>query len=581
MMTAKHLFYALCLFSMFLLSGCEPAGEPATGDTLSEAAATADVAPDEPTDKQQIVARAGAPLFDGMGEHHHPITTSDPWAQAYFDQGLIIDFAFNHAESVRSFKAAQTLDNQCAMCFWGEALALGPNINVTSNGKAVMSDESRTAAFAAIQKAVALKDQASQQEQDYIDALATRYSGDLDSPREPLDMAYADAMRELHQRYPDDDDAAALFAEALMTTMPWDYWLNPEQPKPHTEEVITALETVLERSPKHPLALHLYIHAIEASSDPGRAEQAADTLADLVPGAGHLVHMPAHIYWRVGRYHDASEANVRAADVDEAYIAQCNAQGFYPALYYPHNIHFLWAASSMEGRSAMALDAARRVAANVRLEVIEEFPMVEFFHTIPLLALTQFGRWDEILQEPQPAEKLDFSNAIWHYTRATAFAHKGDIEAARAEHSALVPLRESTQVHFLDKVDYPASQLLLIADELVQGEIALAGNDGATAVEHFRAAVAAQDALPYTEPPFWYYPTRQSLGQALLVNGDAQAAEAVYRRDLEIYPHNGWSMFGLMQALRAQGREEEAAETQQMFEHAWSQADVELTASRF
>ena len=276
-----------------------------------------------------------------------------------------------------------------------------------------MSSEERVNAYAAIQKALELKDGASERERDYIDALSVRYNGDTSKPRDSLDVAYMDMMRALHRKYPDDDDAAALFAESMMNTMPWDYWLDPVNPKPLTEEVLTALETVLERSPTHPLAIHLYIHAVEASSNPGRAEKAADTLANLVPGAGHLVHMPAHIYWRVGRYNDASEANVRAAAVDEAYIAACNAQGFYPAAYYPHNIHFLWAASSMEGRSSVAIEAARKVAANVRLEMIDEFPGVEFFHTIPMLALTQFGRWDEILAEPQPPENLEFSNGIW------------------------------------------------------------------------------------------------------------------------------------------------------------------------
>jgi tetratricopeptide (TPR) repeat protein len=536
----------------------------------------------QPEESQaDIVARADAPLFDGMGTHHHAVTTSSPWAQKYFDQGLVIDFAFNHAESIRSFRAAQTLDANCAMCYWGEALALGPNINVTSNGKAILSEQAQLDAWAAIQKAVALKEQVSEPERDYIDALSQRYNVDPASAREPQDLAYADAMRELHKKYPGDDDAAALFAEALMTTMPWDYWLDPESPKPHTVEVIDALETVLRRSPEHPLALHLYIHAVEASSTPGRAERAADTLANLVPGAGHLVHMPAHIYWRVGRYHDASEANVRAAAVDEAYIAQCNAQGFYPALYYPHNIHFLWAASSMEGRSEVAIQAARKVAANIRLEVIEEFPSVEFFHTIPLLALTQFGRWQEILQEPQPAATLDYSNAIWHYARATAFARQGNIDAARAEYAAFVPLRETAKVHFLDSVDYPASQLLTIAGELMQGEIATAASDTQAAVGHFTKAVSAQDALPYTEPPFWYYPTRQSLGKALLSAGDAAAAEMVFRRDLEIYRHNGWSMFGLIQSLKAQNRTAEAEAVQHHYDEVWAQADINLTSSRF
>ena len=560
-------FSASVLVTVLLVPGCTPSDSPDPP------------APSAAEDRDALVARAGAPLFEGMGRHHHPITTRVPGAQLYFDQGLVIDFAFNHAESVRSFRAAQRLDPDCAMCYWGEALALGPNINVTSNGKVVMADDDRVAAFAAIQKAVALKDKAGELERDYIDALATRYNGDPATPREPLDAAYADAMGALHKKYPDDDDAAALFAEAMMNTMPWDYWLDPENPKPSTVEVLDALETVLARSPNHPMAIHLYIHAVEASSNPARAEAPADRLRELVPGAGHLVHMPAHIYWRVGRYHDASEANVRAAAVDEYYIEQCNAQGFYPAMYYPHNIHFLWAASSMEGRSKLALESARRVAANVRLEVIDEFPAVEFFHTIPLLSLVQFGRWDDVLAEPRPRADLDYSNGIWHYARAIAYARKNDLAAARAEHDKLQPLLDAEDVFFLDTLYYPASSLLRIADALVQGEIAMAEGNMDAAVEKFTAAVAVQDELPYTEPPFWYYPTRHSLGKALLAKGDAAAAEAVYRKDLENYPHNGWAMFGLMQSLEAQGKD--TSDIEEMFGHAWSQADVTLTASTF
>jgi tetratricopeptide (TPR) repeat protein len=465
------------------------------------------------------------------------------------------------------------------MCFWGEALALGPNINVTSNGKAIMSDEERQKAYAAIQRAVALKDGVSEVERDYIEALAVRYNGDPSTPREPLDEAYVTSMRELHQKYPADDDAASLFAESMMNTMPWDYWLDPENPKPLTVEVINALETVLERAPEHPLAIHLYIHAVEASSRPGRAEAPADLLTDLVPGAGHLVHMPSHIFWRVGRYADASAANVRAAGVDEEYIAACNAQGFYPAAYYPHNIHFLWAASSMEGRSAIAIGAARKVAANVRLEMIKEFPGVEFFNTIPLLALTQFGHWDEVLAEPQPPEDLEYSNAIWHYVRATAYARTGNLDAARAEHENFNGLRDATDVTYLDSIYYPATMLLTIADALMLGEIAMAEGNHEEAIAYFRTAVETQDELPYTEPPFWYYPTRHTLGRALLTSGDAAGAEQVYRADLQQYPRNGWSLFGLVQALEAQDKD--TGEFQERFDNIWAQADVKLNASTF
>ncbi len=566
-MKTARLFYLAAFASMLTLTACSESTTPVAA--VSET----------PASNNDLATRAGAPLFEGMGSHQHPITTRDPDAQRYFDQGLIIDFAFNHAESVRSFRAAQTLDPECAMCYWGEALALGPNINVTSNGKVVMADDDRVAAYAAIQKAIALKGSVSEQEQDYIDALAVRYNGDPSTPREPLDEAYADAMRELHQKYPDDDDAASIFAESLMNTMPWDYWLDPDHPKPLTEEALAALELVLDRSPSHPLAIHLYIHALEASSQPERAEGPADTLTDLVPGAGHLVHMPSHIYWRVGRYADASAANTRAAQVDEEYIAACNAQGFYPAAYYPHNIHFLWAASSMEGRSAVAIEAGRKVAANVRLEMIEAYPGVEFYKTIPIQSLVQFGHWEEVLAEPPPPENLEYSTGIWHYARSTAYARTGDIEAARAEREKLVPFREAADVLFLDTILYPASMLLEIADSLALGEIAMAENDYDAAISAFEKAVAVQDALPYTEPPFWYYPTRHSFGKALLAAGDAARAEVVYRKDLAIYPRNGWAMFGLIQALTAQDKD--TSDIQSRFDTVWAQADVTLSASRF
>ena len=529
--------------------------------------------------RNELAARAGAPLFDGMGSHHHAITTSDPDAQRYFDQGLVIDFGFNHAESARSFRAAQTLDPECAMCYWGEALALGPNINVTSDGKVVMADDDRRDAYAAIQKAVALKDSVTEAERDYIDALAVRYNGDPSTPREPLDEAYANAMRDLYAKYPDDDDAASLFAESLMNTMPWDYWLDGTNPKPATQEVIAALETVLDRNPDHPMAIHLYIHAVEASDAPERAEGPADNLLHLVPGSGHLVHMPSHIYYRIGRYADASEANVLAAAVDEAYIAACNAQGFYPAAYYPHNIHFLWASSSMEGRSAVAIEAGEKVANNVRLEMIEEFPGVEFFKTIPVQSLVQFGRWDDVLALEAPPENLEYSRGIWHYARATALARTGDVDGARAEQALLAPLKDATDVHFLDTLLYPATMLLDIADSLALGEIAMAEGNFDAAIESFEHAVSVQDELPYTEPPFWYYPTRHSLGKALLSAERPADAEAVYRADLAQYPRNGWAMFGLIQALEAQDKD--ASDVQAQFDRVWAEADVTLTASRF
>jgi tetratricopeptide (TPR) repeat protein len=563
----KTLHNLMQLSSIFLLFGC------ATPNPIFPENMTS-------IDKAAIYVKAAAPLFEGMGQHQHIITTSVPAAQLYFDQGLVLAFGFNHAEAIRSFKAAQRLDPECAMCFWGEALATGPNINVTSKGKAVMSSGERKSAYTALLQALVLGSNASIAEQDYINALATRYDGNPGSDRTLLDIAYANAMRELTKKYPADNDAAALFAEALMNTMPWDYWLDAEHPKPATQEVIDTLENIMARQPKHPLALHLYIHAVEASTNPGRAEVAADTLANLVPASGHLVHMPAHIYWRVGRYNDAVQANIQAASVDEEYIAQCNAQGFYPALYYPHNIHFLWAASSMMGNSKLAIESARKVALNVRLEMIEQFPTVEFFKTIPILALTQFGHWDEILAEPMPPAKYQYSNAIQHYARGIALLRRNDVKAAHAELNALQPLMDTDIIHTLDGSDYPASVLLSIAEHLLKGEIALSEGKSAEAISHFTQAVTEQDTLPYTEPPFWYYPTRQSLGQALIQAKKFAAAEQVYRKDLQAYPKNGWSMFGLVQSLQAQNKQQEADKVQEMFNIVWNMADIKLEASR-
>ncbi|MGB3627587.1 MAG: hypothetical protein WA989_17285 [Henriciella sp.] len=534
----------------------------------------------EVSSEMTLAERAGAPLFEGMGDYHRGITTDSEDANRYFDQGMVLAFGFNHAEAIRSFRAAQKLDPDCAMCYWGEALATGPNINVTSKGKAVMADADRVAAKAAIDKAVALKASASAQEQALIEALAARYNGDPATPRAPLDIAWAEAVGDYVEAYPGDDDAAAIYAEAWMNTMPWDYWSADGEPKPETVEVIDALEGILERSPEHPLALHLYIHAVEASTNPGRAEDEADRLADLVPASGHLVHMPAHIYWRVGRYEDAATANVKAAAVDEAYIAQCNAQGFYPALYYPHNIHFLWAASSMGGDSETALANAQKLADNVRLEQIKQFPTVEFFKTIPVLAHVQFGKWDDILAMDAPPAELDYSNAMHHYARGVALARLGKADEAVTEREALAGLKDSVQINFMDTNDYPASVLLNIADHLLLGEIDMARGIPNSAAIHYRQAVSLQDSLPYMEPPFWYYPSRQSLGEALLEADRFAEAEAVYREDLEDYPRNGWSMYGLMMALEAQDKSDEAGEVKAKFDEVWANADVELTGSR-
>jgi len=527
---------------------------------------------------QSLAQRAGAPLFEGMGDYHMQITTADLDAQRYFDQGMVLAFGFNHAESIRSFRAAQTLDPGCAMCFWGEALATGPNINVTNNGKAIMAPAERASARAAIDQALALMDGLTLTEQDWIRALDQRYDGQADTPRDPLDRAWADALADMAERYPDDTTVASVYAEALMNTMPWNYWGPDGEAKPDTQAVIASLEAVMAADPNHPLALHLYIHALEASSNAAKAEAAADRLANLVPGSGHLVHMPSHIYFRVGRYQDSALANIRAAEVDEAYIAQCNAQGFYPALYYPHNIHFLWASATMQGQSALSLDSARRVVANVRVEQVEQFPAIQFFRTVPMLSLVRFARWEEILAEPEPYEPFAFARAIWHYGRGVAHAALGDAEAALVELAAIEQLEPEVDEIFMGNV-YPARDLLEIAKSLLRGEMAYRSGDAETAVLAFEGAVALQDALPYTEPPFWYYPTRQSLGAALLASDRVAEAQAVFEKDLAQYPMNGWAMFGLAEALRRQGDAAGAEKIRARFETVWQFADVSLATS--
>ena len=546
---------SLALFSIFLFLGCSN-----NSDIL-------------------LADKAGAPLLNGLGKHSHRISSNVDGVQRYFDQGLIMAFAFNHAESIRSFKAAQRLDPNCAMCFWGEALALGPNINVNSDGKVIMAPKNRVAAFKAINTAITLSKSASAEEQAYISALATRYDGDPKTDREPLDKAYANAMETLSKRYPEDNDAASLFAEALMNTMPWNYWAEDGDPKPDTVKVIDSLESVLENNPNHPLAIHLYIHAVEASSDPARAEGPADRLAKLVPGAGHLVHMPAHIYWRIGRYHDASLANIEAAKVDEDYIAQCNAQGFYPALYYPHNVHFLWAASTMEGRSKLSIDSALKVSKYVRVEQIKQIPFLEFFHTIPLLSYVRFAKWDEILAYEKPIDEFKFSLGLYHYARSIAFASTGNIEQAIKEQEKILPLKDAPEIKVIIRAGQPSDKLLEIANHLAMGQIELANMNLAASIMHFKMAVETQDALPYREPEFWYYPTRQSLGHALLLNEDFEEAVSVFNQDLKDYPRNGWSYYGLYKAYKALNKAELSNEALTKHVEIWQMSDIELKSS--
>ena len=530
-------------------------------------------------DRNDLIEKAGAPLLNGLGSHSFTISSKVEGVQDYFNQGLIMAYAFNHAESIRSFKAAQKLDPNCAICFWGEALALGPNINVTSDGKAIMSPQDRLDAFERTNKAIALIEFASPKEKDFILTLKSRYNGDVNSSRVPLDIAYAEAMEALSSKYPDDTDAASLYAEALMNTMPWNYWAEDGNPKPDTIKVINTIESVLDKDPNHPLAIHLYIHAVEASSDPGRAEEAADRLADLVPGAGHLVHMPSHIYWRVGRYEDASLANIAAAKVDEEYIAQCNAQGFYPALYYPHNVHFLWAASTMEGMSDLSIESAIKVSNYVSPEQIRNIPFLEFFHTIPLLSYVRFAKWDKVFSYERPDDDFKFSNSIFNYALSVAHAANGNSLEANRFQSMILNDIESEEVNAMVMAGHPTKSLMKIASLLASGSIDMYSSKYSEAITSFEEAVTIQDTLPYTEPPFWYYPTRQTLGHALLMNNSFEEAALVFEKDLKDYPRNGWSYFGLHLAQNKLNNQEESIEALNKFKEIWGRADISINSS--
>jgi tetratricopeptide (TPR) repeat protein len=514
-----------------------------------------------------------APLFQGLGDLHHPITTRSQEAQRYFNQGLTLAYAFNHPEAIRSFEAAAKLDPNCAMAHWGIAYASGPHVNKP------MSEEDNVRAWRALRQAQSTGALASPREQDYIRAMAKRYRAEFTEDRADLDLAYAGAMREVANAHPDDLDAQVLLAEALMNTMPWDYWLGDRSPKPETEEAIAALRRVIARNPDHPGANHLYIHAVEAGPNPELGLPAADRLLGFAPQAGHLVHMPSHIYMRVGQYHDASRANELAIDADRSYIQSCRAQGFYPGVYYPHNVHFLWWSTLFEGRSAVATRAARQVADIAIDAVCGPTPVLEAprFRHLPWLNAARFGRWDDILSVTQPPATNSFlvDRVMWHYTRGLAFAARKQADPAGREHDAMVTLLGSSEAPSIDNPYFPGTAILAVAQHLLAAKVAQARGAHQAMIEHFDKAVEAEDALPYMEPAFWSLPARQTYGAALLQVGDPVRAEAVFREDLKLYPRNGWSLFGLEHALRAQGRNQAADSVHREFEAAWRHADVQ------
>lgn len=517
-----------------------------------------------------------APALDGLGTLHHPVSTRNPASQQFFDQGLRLAYAFNHSEALRAFKEAARLDPDNAMAYWGWAWVLGPNLNLP------MVPEVAAQAWAATQKAMSLRTRATPAERAYIEALATRYADPAPADRSPLDRAFAEAMRDVAGRFPEDPDAATLHAEALMDISPWNYWRADGSGGDHAQVIVDTLETVLRRHPDHMGALHLHIHALEAV-DGGRAEVSADRLLTLAPTAGHLVHMPSHIYMRVGRYADAARTNELADAADNRYVAQCNAQGIYPLFYHRHNQHFLTWAAMFQGRSQAALDAGRHIGHGLEPEMLAG-PLSETLQHLliqPVYVLVRFGRWDEILREAPPHRDYGFATAIWHYARGMAYANTKQLRGARRE---LAEVRQAaTGSSMQDKfVGFaPAPAVLGIAADVLDAAIASATGDHELAIARLDRAVRIQDGFRYNEPPDWYFPVRHYLGAELLAAGRAVEAETVYWQDLERNPDNGYALLGLQQAQAAQGKTEQAAWTASRQARAWRDADVKLTSSRF
>jgi tetratricopeptide (TPR) repeat protein len=515
-----------------------------------------------------------APRLQNLGGHTFPVTTKNAEAQRFINQGLNLAYAFNHAEARRSFREAARLDPELAMAYWGQALVLGPNIN------AAMQPNEEPQAYELVQKAMSLRGRASVREQAYIDALAQRYSGAA-ADRVPRDATYADAMRGVHRRFPDDLDAATLYVESMMDLRPWGYWQRDGSPQEGTAEIVALVEQVMARNPKHPGALHMYIHLLESTETPERAERAADTLLTLMPSAGHMVHMPGHIYQRVGRYADAMRSNQLAIAADEDYITQCRAQGLYPAAYYPHNIHFLWFAATFDGQSKVATEAARMLADKIDDETLRTVPITAGFRIVPYYVLTRFGRWQEMLKEPEPPAFNLVLRAAWHYARGLSYVATNQVTLAERELAWLRVLLEDEVMKQPLFSPNSAGAALAPAPEVLAAEIAAARKQYDAAIAHLDKAVRLEDSLVYTEPSEFHFPPRHALGAILLEAGRPAEAETVYWEDLRRNRENGWALFGLTQALRAQGKMDQAALVDARFRKAWARADVTLTASRF
>ena len=519
-------------------------------------------------------SKPAEPYFAGLGNHTRKVSTESATAQRYFDQGLAFLYAFNHDEAIRSFKAAAACDPNCAMARWGIALANGPHVNNPG-----VDGTHAQAAWEALTRAQMLAAKATPVEAKLIGALAKRYAQPQPKDRKPLDEAYGQAMRKVWESHPDDADIGALTAEALIDLRPWDQWTLDGKAQPGTDEVLRILDTVLAKSPQHPLALHLFIHAVEASSHPERAEAAADRLRDLEPGLGHLVHMPSHIDVRLGHWQQAILANQKAIAADKAYRQTVPNQGFY-RLYMAHNHHLLAYAAMMQGQSKQAMEAIREMFAGIPEEFSKQnAPMMDPFVALPFELQMRFGQWDALLAEPKPRGCFPITTAMWHFARGVALAAKVNPDQAKAEQSAFLAAVNAVPKEAVSGKN-AAHDVLGVAEKMLAGEILYREGKSEEAFEALREAVRREDKLHYIEPPDWILPVRHALGAALMDAGRYAEAEAIYQEDLARHPENGWSLYGLARSLRTQGKPEAAAAAAR-FEKAWQHADVKLSSSCF
>ncbi len=498
------------------------------------------------------------PLFDNLGDDSFPVTTTSDKAQHYFDQGLRLAYAFNHPEALRAFHYAEQLDPACAMCAWGQAYVLGPNINAPMDPAAI--GRAREAA----DRAMAMRASTGPLEQALIEALDARYAADPDHDRAVLNQAYAESMAKVAGDYADSPTVQSLYADALMNISPWDYWEQDGKTlKPAVADLVKTLETALALEPRHPYAIHLYIHAVEASKTPERAEPYADHLAAEIPGAGHIVHMPSHIYFRIGRLQDSIATNRDAVAADEAYMAQVSPDGLYPYTYYPHNLHFLLESARMAGDGATAVATAEKLPETTVDEVSAMLPWVQLIDAAPYLAHAQFSGLETVLALSDPGDALPYVKAMWHYARAVALVAQGDAYAAKVEADAIDAMKEAVDWTSMADGGVPAPELLDLAGQVIDGRVRQAAGDHQGAVGAFEEAVAIQDSLPYLEPPYWYYPVHRSLGAALLQAGRPAEAERAFEAALERFPNDAWSLYGLQKAQQAQNHKEAATETEE------------------